>query len=73
MDGVSKGDGALSKRVVPIHDLGIISLGSVNVQLASRLLGEIDVRREACKLVTALDAVHCGDVKSVGSEVLSKS
>lgn len=58
MNGVSEGNGALSKRAVPICDLGVISLGSVNMQLISRLLGEIDVRREARELVAALDAIR---------------
>ena len=58
MDGVSEGDSALSKRAVPICDLGVVSLRSVNMQLVGRLLGEINVRRETCELVAALDTIR---------------
>ena len=54
MDGMSEGDSALSKRVVPICDLGVVGLRSV---IIGHLLGEINVRRETCELVAALDAI----------------
>ena len=59
MDGVNEIDGALAEDAVPAMEVGvIICLGSVDVELISRLLGEVDTWGKTRELLTALHTVR---------------